>query len=203
MASKIKSPQQLPPLPPSISCSTTAAVTVVTKRANETNPQHFLCVWWTREVALLEERACLWKPTLTRLLLPPPTLKKTHKNQTKDSPFFIKGTEKHTPLSFNLLLLLLSISKQHLGGRCWFSFIRCFCWFLWRFLCTVRTSTWIQVSMWGIHLSKLRHWRGCIQNVLSLVLWEDNNLLESVLFSLTLSPNRSKSGFKTAGTLIH
>jgi hypothetical protein len=83
------------------------------------------------------------------------------------------------------------------------SFFRCFHCFTWRFLCTVRTSRWIQLSMWGIHLSKLRLWRGCIQNVQSLVPWEDNNSLESVLFSATLSLNRSKSGFKIAGTLIN
>lgn len=53
--------------------------------------------------------------------------------------------------------------------------------------------------MWGIHQSKLRLWRGCTLNALSLALWEGNSSLGSALFFLILSPNRSKFGFKTAG----
>lgn len=53
--------------------------------------------------------------------------------------------------------------------------------------------------MWGIHQSKLRLWRGCTLNALSLALWEGSSSLGSALFFLILSPNRSKFGFKTAG----
>jgi len=72
----------------------------------------------------------------------------------------------------------------------------------WHFLCirTHQTTTkWIQASMWGTLLNKLRLWRESMLNVQSLVLWGDNNSSESVPSSPTLNPNRSKFGSKIAG----
>lgn len=45
-----------------------------------------------------------------------------------------------------------------------------------------------------------RHWRWCTQKVQILALCEGSSSIGSVLFFPKLSPNRSKSGFRTAGS---
>ena len=56
--------------------------------------------------------------------------------------------------------------------------------------------------MWGIHQSKWRLWKEFTVNAQSLALWNGNSSFGNVLFSPTLSLNRSKSGFRTAGLIL-
>ena len=71
----------------------------------------------------------------------------------------------------------------------------------WHFLCTRTrpTTRWIQASMLGTHLSRLRLWRGSMRNVPSQVLCGGSNSSESALSFPILNPNKSKFGFRIEG----
>lgn len=71
----------------------------------------------------------------------------------------------------------------------------------WHLLCTRTrpTTRWIQASMLGTHLSRLRLWRGSMPNVPNQVLCGGSNSSESAPSFPISNPNKSKFGFRIEG----